>query len=167
MVEAVLGIAPGNPPILYTKAAPFVVSGEIGVKVPLNIDNTHETNRCNMAKSIGYARITEGWRIGTRIESSRGMFGDQANLYFWKTLRDQYVGCTSERDLVCNDHVGNGFCTILIGILDNSIDWSIEVDGTRSNGMENTSGTHLVELFSNMIRICLVKGCNRAIIASM
>jgi hypothetical protein len=40
--------------------------------------------------------------------------------------------------------------------------------------MENTSGTHLVELFSHMIRICqhcwivtryLVKGYNRAIIA--
>ena len=40
--------------------------------------------------------------------------------------------------------------------------------------MENTSGTHLVELFSNMVRICqhcwiftlnLVKWCNRAIIA--
>jgi hypothetical protein len=40
--------------------------------------------------------------------------------------------------------------------------------------MENTSGTHLVELFSTLIRICqycwivtlyLIKGCNRAIIA--
>ena len=102
------------------------------------------------------------------------MVGGQASLYSSKTLRYQYVGGTSERGLVGNDHVGNGSSTILIGILDNSVDWSIEVDGTRSNRMENTSGTHLVELFSNMVRICqycrivtvyLVKGCNRAIIA--
>ena len=102
MAEAALGIAPGNPPILYAKAAPVVVSGGIGVKVPLNIGNTHETPRCNMAKSIRYAQITEGWRIGTRIESSRGVVGGQA-----KTLRDQYVGGKSERGLVGNDHVGN------------------------------------------------------------
>ena len=174
MAEAALGIAPGNPPILYAKAAPVVVSGGIGVKVPLNIGNTHETPRCNMAKSICDARITEGWRIGTRIESSRCVVGGQANLDFSKTLRDQYVGGASERGLVGNDHVGNGSCTILIGVFDNSVNWSIEVDGARSYRMENTSGTHLVELFSHMIRICqycrivtvyLVKGCNRAIIA--
>ena len=92
MAEAALGIAPGNPPILYAKAAPVVVSGGIGVKVPLNIGNTHETSRCNMAKSICDARITEGWRIGTRIESSRCVVCGQANFDFSKTLRDQYVG---------------------------------------------------------------------------
>jgi hypothetical protein len=64
--------------------------------------------------------------------------------------------------------------TTLAMVLDNSVDWSKKVDGTRNNGMENTSGTHLVEFFSNMIRICqhcwivtlyLVKGCDSAIIA--
>ena len=154
MTEAALGIAPGNPPILYAKAAPVVVSGGIRVKVPLYIGNTHVTPLCNMPKCVRYAGITEGWRVGARIESSRGVISGQADLDLRKTLRDQYVGRASKRGLVGNDHVGDGSCAIFIGILKNSIDGSVEFDGSWSNGVKNTSGTHLVEFFSHMIGIC-------------
>ena len=59
----------------------------------------------------------------------------------------------SDRGLVSNDHIGDGSCSILIGILQNSIDGSVEIDGTWSNGMENTSGTVLSPHDQNMPKL--------------
>ena len=92
---------------MYAKAAPVVVSGGTRVKVPLYISNAHETPLCNISKCVRYAGITEGWRVGARIESSRGAISCQADLDLRKTFRDQYVGRASKRGLVGNDHIGD------------------------------------------------------------
>ena len=76
---------------LYNRDMPYVQSstaevgaiilgGRIGMKVPLNVGDTHEAILFDVTEGIDNGRIAKGWRVGTRVEASSCVISGNTNL---------------------------------------------------------------------------------------
>ena len=80
MSKATLRVHPRHTPILDAEVGAIILSGRIGMKVPLNVSNAHEAILLDMTKAISNGRIAEVGRVGTQVETRSCVIGSFTNL---------------------------------------------------------------------------------------
>ena len=114
MSKATLRVHPRHTPILDAEVGAIILSGRIGMKVPLDVCDAHEAILLDMTKGISNGRIAEGGRVGTRVESSSCMISRDTNLNLREASGHEDVRRTGKRCLIRDMNVGDGTSAILI-----------------------------------------------------
>ena len=150
MSKATLRVHPRHAPILDAEFVAIILSGRIGMKVPLNVRDAHEAILRDMTKGIGNGRIAEGRRVGRCVEASSCVVGRNTNLNLREASGHEDIRSTGKRCLIGNINLGDSASAILIRVFEHCIDRRIKSYRGRMDWVKNLGCTHLCDL---MIRI--------------